>query len=179
MVLVRPATSADYPEIGRISVEAYRADGQLADDNPYQHTLRDVAGRAQGNEILVAVDVETQAVLGSVTLPLPGSELIELSKPGELEFRMLAVDPAAQGRGAGTALVRACVARAVERGCSAVVICTRDFAKRAMGMYERLGFVRAPELDWTAIPDVRLLGLRLELGPSAPRAALSRSAPAG
>ncbi len=46
--------------------------------------------------------------------------------PGEAEFRMLAVDPTAQGRGAGAALVEACVVRAIELGCTAVTICVRD-----------------------------------------------------
>lgn len=178
MVLVRLATPTDHPAIGALTVEAYRADGQLTGDNPYEHQLRDVAGRARDNEVLVAVDEETGAVLGSVTFVLPASDLVELSRPGEAEFRMLAVHPAAQRRGVGRALVRACVARAVERGCSAVVICTRDFAKPALRMYEALGFVRVPELDWTPMPGVRLLALRLELDPSA-RDRFSPSAPTG
>jgi ribosomal protein S18 acetylase RimI-like enzyme len=178
VVTVRPASPTDYPAIGSLTVEAYRAGGQLTGGNPYQHQLRDVAGRARENEVLVAVDEGTGAVLGSVTFVLPGSDLVELSRPGEAEFRMLAVDPAAQRRGIGRVLVRACVARAVERGYSAMVICTRDFNKPALRMYQALGFARVPELDWTAVPEVRLLGLRLELTPSA-REAFSPSAPPG
>jgi ribosomal protein S18 acetylase RimI-like enzyme len=160
VITVRPATPPDYAVVGDLTVLAYRTDHQLTEDHPYEAKLRDVAARADTNEVLVAVDEESGAVLGAVTFVLPGSELVELSKPGEAEFRMLAVDPAAQGRGVGEALVRACIDRAVARGCSAMVICTRDFAERARRLYERLGFVRVPELDWTPMPGVHLLGMR-------------------
>ena len=76
---------------------------------------------------------------------------------------MLAVDPAAQGRGVGAALVTACVDRARERGATAIVISSRDFAKSAHRLYQRMGFVRVPELDWSPEPGVQLIALRLEL----------------
>jgi ribosomal protein S18 acetylase RimI-like enzyme len=162
VVRVRAAIPADYPAVGDLTVAAYLADGQLLEDVGYDRQLRDVAGRARDNEVLVAVD-ETGAVLGAVTFVLPDSELAELSRPGEAEFRMLAVTPAAQGRGAGEALVRACIARAVAHGCHAMVISTRDISKPAHRLYERLGFVRVPELDWSPLPGVQLLGLRKRL----------------
>lgn len=163
-MIVRVATPAEYAAIGALTVEAYRADGQLAGEHGYEHHLRDVAGRARRHEVLAAVDEETGAVFGSVTFVLPGSDLAELSRPGEAEFRMLAVDPAAQRRGVAIELVRACVARAAAHGCTAVVISTRDFSTPAHRLYEKLGFVRVPELDWSPLPGVDLLALRLDLG---------------
>jgi ribosomal protein S18 acetylase RimI-like enzyme len=158
---VRPARPEEYQAIGALSVAAYRADGQL--DDRYAPFLADVAGRAGDAEVLAAVDAETGAVLGAVTFVLPGSRHAELSGAGEAEFRTLAVSPEAQGRGVGAALVRACVDRARERGCQAVVISTRDFAQAAQRLYLRLGFRRTPERDWSPIPGVRLLALRLEI----------------
>jgi ribosomal protein S18 acetylase RimI-like enzyme len=150
-------------------VDAYRADGQLGGEHGYEKVLADVATRAAHGEVLVAVDdAPGEAVLGSVTFVLPGSRYAELSRPGEAEFRMLAVYPAAQGRGVGEALARACLARAAENGCTAVVICARDFSAPALRLYARLGFVRVPELDWSPAPGVDLVGLRLDL-PSAVR----------
>ena len=162
-MIIRIATPTEYPAIAELTVDAYRADGQLVEASPYETELRDVAGRAGRNDILVAVGEPDGRILGTVTFVRPGSELIELSRPGEAEFRMLAVDPAAQGRGVGTALVRACVDRATRRGASAVVICTRDIAVGARRMYERLGFVRAPDLDWSPMPGINLIALRLGL----------------
>ncbi|MEV0428331.1 GNAT family N-acetyltransferase [Micromonospora sp. NPDC050495] len=163
-LVVRRAEPADHPAVARLTVAAYEADGQLKGENGYGTVLADVATRAETGEVLVAVDEATGEVLGAVTFVLAGTPYAELSGPGEAEFRMLAVDPAAQGRGAGSVLVRACVARATELGCSAVVICVRSgMAAAAHRLYERLGFVRLPEKDWSPLPGVDLLGLRLEL----------------
>lgn len=162
MIEIRPAAPADFDAVGRLTVAAYRADGQLDGLDPYERRLLDVASRAHDNEVLVAVD-DADRVLGAVTILAPGSELVELSRPGEAEFRMLAVDPAAQGQGVGAALVTACVDRARERRATALVISSRDFAKAAHRLYQRMGFVRVPELDWSPEPGVRLVALRLEL----------------
>jgi ribosomal protein S18 acetylase RimI-like enzyme len=123
--------------------------------------LADVASRAEAGELLVAVD--GPGVLGSVLYVEPDSRYAELSRAGEAEFRMLAVDPAAQGRGVGRALVKACVDRAAAAGCTAVVICVRDFAMAAQKLYRSFGFARVPELDWSPLPGVLLLALRLDI----------------
>lgn len=144
---------------------AYRADGQMTPGHPYEATLADAGARAAGGELLVAEDGATGEVVGSVLFVLPGSGYAELSGPGEAEFRMLAVDPAAQGRGVGEALVRACLARAADLGCTAIMISTRDLAEAAHRLYARLGFVRVPERDWSPLPGVNLLALRLPVPP--------------
>lgn len=162
-VTVRAARADEYESVARVSVAAYEADGQLKGEHGYERVLADVAARAVAGEILVAVD-ERDTVLGTVLFVVPGSAYAELSRPGEAEFRMLAVDPAAQGRGVGEALVLACVARARELRCAALVICVRKgYAAGAHRLYARLGFVRVPELDWSPIAGVHLLGLRLKL----------------
>ncbi|MEV0719049.1 N-acetyltransferase [Asanoa sp. NPDC050611] len=160
---IRPATAADFPAVARLTVDAYRADGQLAGDHGYDKKLADVETRAEAGELLVAADEHTGQVLGSVTFVLPGTAYAELSIDGEAEFRMLAVDPAAQGRGAGEALVRACVERATALGCQAIVICVRSFSAPAKRLYARLGFTRVPERDWSPFPGVDLEALRLPL----------------
>ncbi|MEU8184388.1 GNAT family N-acetyltransferase [Micromonospora sp. NPDC049044] len=163
-VRVRPAEPADFPAVARLTVAAYEADGQLKGGHGYGEVLADVSTRAASGAVLVAVDEVTGAVLGSVTFVLSGTPFAELSGPGEAEFRMLAVDPGAQGRGVGAALAQACVTRAVELGCTAVVICVRaGMAAPAHRLYARLGFVRAPEKDWAPAAGVDLLGLRLDL----------------
>lgn len=166
-IVVRPATGDDLAEIGRIAVDAYQADGQLGDENGYERVLRDASQRARHSELLVAL--ESDRVVGSVALCEPGTRLAEVCRPGELEFRMLSVDPLAQGRGIGAILANACLDRARQRGYDAVVISTRDeLAKTAQRMYRRLGFERLPDRDW--IPegtDIRLITWRHDLTTSA------------
>jgi ribosomal protein S18 acetylase RimI-like enzyme len=161
-ITVRPARTADHPRIAELTVAAYRASGQSEPGHPYEAVLVDVAGRASAGELLVAEDA-TGRVVGSVLLVRAGSRYAELCGPTEAEFRMLAVDPAAQGSGAGAALVRACLDRATELGATAMVICTRDNALAAQRLYQRFGFVRVPELDWHPLPGITLLALRLPL----------------
>ncbi len=163
-LVIRLAEPADFEAVGRLTVAAYQADGQLDETDGYAEMLADVAGRASHGRLLVAVD-DTGAVVGTVLFVLPGSQYAQLSGPDEAEFRMLAVLPSAQGKGVGAALVDACRALAAGAGASAIIICTRDSAHAAQRMYRRLGYVRVPDRDWSPMPGVDLLALRLELRP--------------
>jgi ribosomal protein S18 acetylase RimI-like enzyme len=164
-ILVRAARPDDYGAIARLTVAAYRADGQLEGEHGYEQVLADVAARAGAGELLVAEDQATTDVVGSVLFVLPRSAYSERAGAGEAEFRMLAVDPSAQRRGVGEALVQACIAHASERSCNAIVISVRDFTERAHRLYARLGFTRVPEKDWSPVPGVDLIAMRLDLAP--------------
>jgi ribosomal protein S18 acetylase RimI-like enzyme len=159
---VRLATPADYDAVARFTVDAYRDDGQLVTPTGYEQVLADVETRAKESDLLVAED-EQGRVVGAVAYVLPGSRYAELSRDGEAEFRMLAVDPSAQRSGAGEALARACLSRAEQAGATAVVICVRDISHRAQKLYAKLGFQRVPELDWSPVAGVNLWALRCEL----------------
>ncbi|MFG2112624.1 GNAT family N-acetyltransferase [Streptomyces sp. NPDC048718] len=164
---IRAARPEDYERLGEITVRAYRDDGFLAfgEADGYTDLLRDVAGRAAEAEVLVAVDA-AETVLGGVTFTTGGEKWADTARADEAEFRMLAVDHAARGRGVGEALVRACVdrARAVPR-CARIVLSTQRTMTKAHRVYARLGFVRAPERDWQPVPgvDFTLLSYGLEL----------------
>ena len=84
----------------------------------YRERVRDVATRDAQAEVWVAVlpHDEGDRVVGVVTYCPPGSPWREIGRDDEGEFRMLAVDPAVQGSGAGTALARLCEERAREHG---------------------------------------------------------------
>ena len=159
---IRPVRESEHGVLGDIIVDAYLNDGFLrGPDDPYAPFLRDVGSRIGGAEVLAAVDGDR--VLGGVTLVPPGSPLAELAGPGEAEIRALAVAREGRGRGVGTALATACVERARELESKRVVLCSQQTMKAAHRVYERLGFERAPQLDWEPIPDVLLWGYVLEL----------------
>jgi ribosomal protein S18 acetylase RimI-like enzyme len=166
-VVVRAAIPADYDEIARLTVAAYELDRQLEGEIGYEKVLADVVTRAAHGEIFVAVEDDADKPLGAVTFVMPGGRYSELARAdlGEAEFRMLAVDPAAQRRGVARALVEACIDRAAALGCEALVISVRDFAEAAQRLYEKFGFVRLPERDWKPMPQVQLLALYLKLPP--------------
>lgn len=156
---VRRAVPQECADIGEVAVAASAAAGPLRDD--YAAKLRDAAYRYDAGELLVACDVDGR-VLGSATVCPPGSPLAEISVgDDELELRMLAVDPSAQGRGVGDALMREVMANAQQRGFRRVVLCTPNRAQPspAYRLYRRLGFDRMPSRDWSPIPEVQLLAM--------------------
>ncbi|MER6976462.1 GNAT family N-acetyltransferase [Streptomyces carpinensis] len=166
-IVIRPAEPGEYETLGEITAQAYLRDGLLdfGESDGYLGELRDVAKRAAAAEVLVAV-AEGQ-VLGGVTFVPSGGPMADISGPGEAEIRMLAVAHAARGRGAGEALVRACLDRArATEGCVRLVLSTQRTMHAAHRIYERLGFLRTPERDWNPIPhldDIALLTYELTL----------------
>jgi GNAT superfamily N-acetyltransferase len=153
---VRLARTDELDQVGRLTLDAYIADGYANPAGSYAAALADAPRRARDAELLVAADPDGM-VLGTITVCTPGSPLGEVSRPGELEFRMLAVAPAARHRGVGQALVVAVLQRATEVGAHRVVLCSADKMCAAHRLYARLGFVRLPERDWQPVPDMTLL----------------------
>jgi ribosomal protein S18 acetylase RimI-like enzyme len=160
-VTYRPARPEEYDEAGRVLTEAYLSDGLIPARSDYARHLADVATRAKQAEVVVAT--EDDAIVGTVTFCPQGSPLGEVAQPGEGEFRMLGVAVSARGRGIGEGLTRYCIERSRELDYHAVVLSSRPQMRAAHRLYERLGFTRAPELDWAPLPGVDLLGFRLEL----------------
>jgi GNAT superfamily N-acetyltransferase len=155
---VRRARGDELAALGDLIVDAYVAD-DLVGDGSYVEQLRAVERRAAEAEVLVAVDPAepTGQLLGTVTYCPHGSPWAEVSRANEAEFRMLAVSPAARGRGVAVTLVEACDARAAAEGRRTLALSVIRHNERAQRLYERLGFVRAPERDWEPLPGVELL----------------------
>ncbi|MFF4353358.1 GNAT family N-acetyltransferase [Streptomyces sp. NPDC001530] len=154
-IAIRRAQPAEYDTVGEITAQAYLGDGLLdfGESDEYLGELRDVAKRAASADVLVAVAQDR--VLGGVTFVPQGGSMADIARPGEAEIRMLAVSLEARGRGAGEALVRACVDRArATDGCVRIVLSTQRTMHAAHRIYERLGFTRTPDRDWNPIPDI-------------------------
>jgi GNAT superfamily N-acetyltransferase len=150
---IREATAGDYAEIARITLDAYRALERWVGDW-YAGELADVARRAT-HTVLVA-EGDDGRILGSVTLVLEGGPFFEwrYGEDGDCGFRMLAVDPPAQGKGVGSALVVECLERARRAGRSRMIIGSTPWMTSAHRIYEGLGFLRRPDIDqqWGDIP---------------------------
>jgi len=66
--------------------------------------------------------------------------LVIRDAPGEAELRAVAVAEAEQGRGLGTAIVDAVLARLGERGVRRVTVGTASSGVRQLAFYQRAGF---------------------------------------
>jgi ribosomal protein S18 acetylase RimI-like enzyme len=157
---VQPAVPADFPGIAELTLGVYLGEG-LASEG-YAEQLADVAGRAGRSQLLVVRD-DGGRVVGSVALVLAGDFGEVTESDDEASFRMLAVDAAVRGRGVGDLLVRTCLDRARAGGKRRVVISTDPRMTAAHRLYQRLGFRRLPERDWSPVPGVDLLVYALDL----------------
>src|SRR4051812_11750706 len=159
---LRPVRGGELGAVGQLTADVYVGDGFVDAADGYVALLADTARRAREAEVWVAVDGAD--VLGSVTFVSPGSPFREIARDDEGEFRMLAVDPAARGRGVGQALVELCLQRSRDLGYAGVRMSTMDRMTSAHRVYERLGFARVPEDDWSPEPGVSLLayGVRFD-----------------
>ncbi len=162
-VTFRRAVPSDFPEARRITRDAYLRAGHFPADRPYMSVLEGVEHRAEHAQVWVAE--AARKVVAAVTLTFAGQPYSEIARDGELEFRMLAVDPAHQGGGVGRMVVREIVEHAQQLPCiEAISITSATFMQRAHSLYRSLGFHRAPDRDWY-VPgeDVLLWVFRLEL----------------
>lgn len=151
---IRPVNPREYDDVARITLAAYDAVGQI--EGEYRQTMADTAGRvADGAPVMVAVEVDGlnrdtglgDTVLGSVTYVDVTTAHHESPFAGDCGFRMLAVDPATQGQGAGRALVQRCIQIAQSRDLYRMAIYSMEWMPTAHGLYGSLGFLRRPDLD--------------------------------
>ncbi len=145
-VTIRAMRTADSERVGRLTLAGYDAYGRI--EGPYRRALGDPLQRLDGCTQLLVAELDGE-VVGTVTFVLPGDREWE-SRPvpeGDAGFRVLAVDPAAEGNGVGRALVEACIAAARDRDRHRIVIVSMAWMHRAHRLYEGLGFRRRPDLD--------------------------------
>jgi GNAT superfamily N-acetyltransferase len=164
---IRDARSADRGAIEAVTLAAYEQYAALmpAHWEGYRQNILATLAAAKPDAQIVAE--EEGRIVGTVLLypagsvmARPGGGSITLAEP---EVRLLAVAPAARGRGVGAALMNECVSRARQSGAAALTLHTTDIMQSAMRLYERLGFRRAPGLDIQPAPGVIIKGYRLDL----------------
>ena len=154
---LRRIRAQEHTAAGDVCVAAYEPFLNGAGDD-YRARLHDVANRDAAAQVWVAV--EGDRVLGNVTYCPPGSPWREIGRDEEGEFRMLAVDPAAQGAGAGTALASLCEELARQDGAVGMALSSLAAMTSAHRVYARLGYGRDPARDWSPMPGVDLLAFR-------------------
>ena len=116
-------------------------------------------------------------IVGSVLLDsLETTDATAGANAGWPELWLLAVALEARGQGVGRTLLDECIRRARRAGSAALGLHTEDIMEVAMRMYERIGFVRVPETDFSPAAGVLVKGYCLSLGQST-REQVSREEP--
>jgi ribosomal protein S18 acetylase RimI-like enzyme len=88
-------------------------------------------------------------IVATVTLAAHGSQWAEIAKPDELEVRMLAVAPEARRQGIAAKLLTDAMRHVQNLGLNALVLSSEVPMSNAHRLYEKLGYIRQPERDWS------------------------------
>jgi len=167
---IRDMRADEAEPLGRLLIDAYSGlDGfpTLTEQPQYYDLLARVGSFADkpGVRVLVALAGRGELVGGVVyfgQMAEYGSGGIATSLEEASGIRLLAIDARHRGLGAGKALTQACVDLARRAGRAQVVLHTTEAMHVAWRMYEKLGFIRAPELDFLQ-QSLPVFGFRLQM----------------
>jgi GNAT superfamily N-acetyltransferase len=157
------ATAAEREALIALTLEAYRqyeATMPLGAWEAYAAGIREtLSDDASGALIVVA---EGGVLVGSALLVPP----LLSPPPGRApqpypEIRLVAVAPSARRRGVAVTLLNACIERTRAAGFDAIGLHSTRYMGDAIRIYERIGFVRAPEHDFQTPAGVLVMGFRL------------------
>jgi ribosomal protein S18 acetylase RimI-like enzyme len=167
-LIIRPIATEETSLVSEMCVAAYVAGDHLKEGDAYTATLRDVGSWIEYT-LVATIDGK---IIGTIChCPPDGLSPAVLAGSDEYEFRFLAISPGAWGAGVGSPLVANCEAQAIASGAHQMLLSVIDSNERAINLYERLGYARLPEREWSPTPagdstsgtSIRLLVMRKEL----------------
>jgi ribosomal protein S18 acetylase RimI-like enzyme len=136
---LRKFRPADAPQVNRLALAAFDEFKTHYSDWP---AMADALGRtarlAEQGDIILAECADT--VIGAVAYIPPGRPKPSCFDIAWPTIRMLVVDPAHRGSGAGRALTQACIERARSHRSPVIALHTSPFMTVALSMYLRMGF---------------------------------------
>ena len=113
------------------------------------------------------VAIANGAPVGTTLYCPPGSAFADdaenvAASPDCPEVRLLAVAPAGRGQGVAHAIMEFCIERARNDNAPGLVLHTMTIMEAARSLYDSMGFVRAPELDFQPAKEWFVEGYRLD-----------------
>jgi GNAT superfamily N-acetyltransferase len=158
-ITIRDATPDEHDAMRTMTIAAYQQYAEAISAewwDRYRQVLLDALAMTESVERIVAA--RNGEIIGGVLL-YPASPA-ERALP---MIRLLAVASSARGQGIGRLLMEECLRRARQSEAAAITLHTMEIMAVARRMYEGMGFVRAPELDFSPTPEWLVMGYRLDL----------------
>jgi ribosomal protein S18 acetylase RimI-like enzyme len=146
--VIRPATSADVPAIGRLGALLVRTHHDFDPERfiPASERTADGYGSYLGSQlgkrdVVVLVAEERGEVLGYTYAGIEGFDYMALRGPAGVLYDIV-VDPAHRSHGVGRLLLDATLAALTAKGAPRVVLSTAERNAPAQRLFERAGFRR-------------------------------------
>jgi len=150
-LIVRDARLDERSAIRDLTLTAYAEYARIMQPSAWAGLKQAITDALDGTEPTERIVAERNGkLMGSVLLYPPAADAYgDLTERAHWpEVRLLSVAPEARGQGIGRALLEECVRRARQSGASLLGLHTSESMKVALKLYERMGFVRAPEYDF-------------------------------
>ncbi|CAH0259826.1 hypothetical protein SRABI118_03187 [Massilia sp. Bi118] len=142
---VRAYTEADHEAVNAVARAAFAQYSRDYEDWPsFIEGIGRMADLSANADLLVAE--QDGEIVGAVAHVAPGKPRADFFPDEWSVIRMLVVDPARRGQGAGRALVAGCLRLAREAGAPFIGLHTSPVMASAQRMYEAIGFVRDRDL---------------------------------
>jgi predicted N-acetyltransferase YhbS len=135
MLTIRPAKEEDLQELGRICYEAFAA---IAQAHNFPPDFPDVA-RANGLMKMMIGSDRMFGIVAEIDGRIAGSNFMS-ANDAIFGIGPITIDPRAQNKGAGAALMRAALVHAQEKHAAGVRLVQAGYHTRSLSLYSKLGF---------------------------------------
>lgn len=147
-VIIRPATRADLPSIGRLGALLVRTHHEfdpkrfIAATPQTEHGYASFLGtQLDARDVVVLVAERAGEVLGYTYAGVEGTDYMSLRGPAGVVYDII-VEPEHRGQGIGWMLLEATIASLETHGAPRVVLSTAERNEQAQRLFERAGFRR-------------------------------------
>lgn len=148
LLVVRQATRADLPSLGRLGALLVRQHHDFdprrflaADRRTPDHYAEFLASQLDDPDVVVLVAEQDGQVIGYTFAAMEGYDYKSLRGPAALLHDLL-VDPGQRGRGVGSRLLGETISRVKSRGARQIVLATAERNESAQRLFTRMGFRR-------------------------------------
>jgi N-acetylglutamate synthase and related acetyltransferases len=148
---IRDATDADLPAIRALTRRSYEEFAFVMEPSAWEGLANSIEAALSSTDRRDRIVAESRGqLIGSVLLYPPAAQSYgELTGSSAIpELRLLAVAQAARRKGVAKALVEECIRRAKKMGAKELGLHTSRSMRAARHLYEKMGFIRAPERDF-------------------------------
>ena len=169
-ITIREALTSEHTAVGELMIKVYsQLEGFPSKEEmpEYYDMLANVTALTENGRSKIVVALSAAGELWGAVVYFSNMQDYSSGGPdfkidNASGIRLLAVDPASRGMGVGKSLTNACIEIALDNKHTQIVLHSTKIMKVAWAMYEKMGFERSTDLDFT-IQGLPIFGFRLAI----------------